>query len=525
MTMNTDPVAPHQQTLFVSVASYRDSECPWTLADLFAKARYPERIFVGVLWQVAPEDPDTLCEIPVRPAQVRGIRVDAASSLGVCWARSRIQAELWQGEDYYLQIDSHSRFAPQWDVILLESLAACPSPKPVLTTHPIGYEPPDTLTPDLLPILLAGRFNDAGVLMPKAKGLSLPFVPDRPAPTAFIGAGLVFGASALVREVPYDPNLYFHGEEVSLAVRLWTHGYDLFNPHRVILYHDYTDRGRRRHWSDHQDWPTLNRRSEARLQHLLAMQTCHDAEALRDLERYGLGAVRTLQEYEAFADVDFVRRRIGPRAADGQFPLLVAESEEQLARRRCFSQIHDGNLWKAWETRSGPGSTWKATIELRQSLRQTFRDLGVRTLLDAGCGDLVWNADLTEALELYLGFDVVAALVERNRVLYGQRKNHFFNTADVCCDPLPRVDAILCRNILTHLPNPDVQLALRNFKHSEARYLLATTFPGKENRPIEVGQWRPTDLTAVPFSLPAPRVLLPDGTQGGCIGVWKLADW
>ncbi|MEO5364549.1 MAG: hypothetical protein H7838_13125, partial [Magnetococcus sp. DMHC-8] len=350
-------------------------------------------------------------------------------------------------------------------------------------------------------------------------------VPDRPAPTAFVGAGLVFAAAEMVREVPSDPHLYFHGEEVSMALRLWTHGYDLFSPHRVILYHDYTDRGRRRHWSDHQDWPTLNRRSEARFRHLLAVQQTTDAEALRDLERYGLGDRRTLREYERFADVDFARRWIGPRAVDGRFPLLSPETGEQAMQRRRFAQIYADNLWKAWDTRSGPGSGWKATTELRHTLQGVFRDLGVRTLVDAGCGDLVWNADITADLELYLGFDVVPELVERNRVLYGERKNHFFNTADVCHDLLPRCDAILCRNLLTHLPNASAQQALRQFKRSEARYLLATTFPRADNAETEVGGWRPLDLTKPPFALPAPYRLLPDGRHGNFIGVWKLADW
>lgn len=518
--MKDSPINDAQ--IFVSVASYRDSECPWTLAELFAKATYPDRIIVGVLWQMAPEDPPEWCAVPNRPAQVRGIKVDAATSMGVCWARSRIQSELWQGEDYYLQIDSHSRFALAWDVTLLTVLTSLPSSKPVLTTHPIRYEPPDTLAADSLPVMTAGRFNDAGILMPKAKSMHPPFVPDRSAPTAFIGAGFVCGSAEMVREVPYDPNLYFHGEEISMSVRLWTHGYDLFNPNKVILYHDYTDRGRRRHWSDHLDWVSLNQRAQARLKHLLAVQITTDVETLRDLDRYGLGRQRTLSEYEAFADVDFVRRLIGSRAADGCFPLLPPETEQQRAERRCFTRIYDENLWKSWETRSGPGSTWRATIELRARLDALFKELGVRILVDAGCGDLAWNADITVDLALYLGFDVVPELVARNRVFYGQRKNHFFNTADICTDLLPQADAILCRNILTHLPNALVQKALSRFRQSKTPYLLATTSPGAENKEIEVGHWRRIDLTAPPFSLPTPEQLVPDGQ--GYIGVWQWRD-
>ena len=41
-------------------------------------------------------------------------------------------------------------------------------------------------------------------------------------------------------EVPYDPDYYFHGEEISLAVRSYTWGYDLFHPHKIIAWHEYT---------------------------------------------------------------------------------------------------------------------------------------------------------------------------------------------------------------------------------------------------------------------------------------------
>ncbi|MBF0184330.1 MAG: hypothetical protein HQM06_08065 [Magnetococcales bacterium] len=526
--METSSLPLSEARIFVSVASYRDSETPWTLQDMFAKARHPQRVFAGVLWQVAPEDPAEWCHVPEGwSKQVRGVQVDAASSMGACWARSRIQRELWQNEEYHLQIDSHSRFAPGWDELLLAMLSTCPAVKPVLTTHPIRYEPPDTLSADLLPILTAGRFNDAGILMPKAKGLPRPYVPQQPVPTAFIGAGFVFASSAILREVPYDPYLYFHGEEVSMGVRLWTHGYDLFCPNKVILYHDYTDRGRRRHWSDHTDWSVINRRAMVRLRHLLATPRAEDqdAEALRELDQYGLGQRRTLSEYETFADVDFVRQRIGARAADGQFPLLPAETDSAWSMRRVFTQIYDENLWKAWDTRSGPGSSWEATLTLRQAMADLFKELGVRILVDAGCGDLVWLADITTDLELYLGFDMVPGLIERNRVLYSHRKNHFFNVADMSRDRLPRGDAVLCRNLLTHLPNALVSDTLRNLKQSETRYLLATTFPDKKNRDIEAGQWRPVDLTAPPFSLPPARQLLPDGQHGAWLGVWKMADW
>jgi hypothetical protein len=40
--------------IFVSIASFRDAECQWTLRDLFVKSAHPERVFVGVVWQIDP---------------------------------------------------------------------------------------------------------------------------------------------------------------------------------------------------------------------------------------------------------------------------------------------------------------------------------------------------------------------------------------------------------------------------------------------------------------------------------------
>src|SRR5262249_10275685 len=46
---------PREETIFVSIASYRDPECIATVLDLFRKAQYPGRVFVGVYEQNDPE--------------------------------------------------------------------------------------------------------------------------------------------------------------------------------------------------------------------------------------------------------------------------------------------------------------------------------------------------------------------------------------------------------------------------------------------------------------------------------------
>ena len=113
--------------IFVNIAAYRDTECQWTVKDLFEKARAPERIFVGLCWQFVPEEDQDCFLVPSpRPEQTRIVEFDANKSLGACWARHHAE-KLWQGEEYYLQIDSHMRFAPDWDDRLLDHSATARS--------------------------------------------------------------------------------------------------------------------------------------------------------------------------------------------------------------------------------------------------------------------------------------------------------------------------------------------------------------------------------------------------------------
>lgn len=511
--------------IFVSIASYRDTECQWTVKDLFEKARFPDRVFAGICLQlIAGEDADCLVG-STRPQQCRVFEVDARESRGVCWARSCIQG-LWAGEEYYFQIDAHSRFVRDWDELLIDMLHACPSPRAVLSHYPASYVPPDALGDKTVAVISAKEFDDHGVLAFSSRTVAEADAPASPSPTAFIGAGTLFAPFEAIRDVPYDPYIYFTGEEITLAARLWTHGWDLFTPNRVSVYHEYRDRpDKRRHWHDHKLWTELSERAAKRIRHLLGTEQCTDPVALKDVDRYGLGAQRTLEAYEAIAEVDFRRRLIrGKTQAQIEAELPVAERQKRVTTR--FSEIWRTNAWGAAETRSGPGSTMAQTEVLRRKLADAFGRLGVRTLVDAGCGDLNWMNLISANLGLYLGYDIVGELVEGLRNKFDARKNHLFGTADVSLHVLPAADAILCRDVLTHLSHPMVKDALARFRESGSRYLIATTFPRGRNDPIRPGGWQPIDLCAEPFNLPAPRELIAEELQNSVksLGVWSLRD-
>jgi SAM-dependent methyltransferase len=205
--------------------------------------------------------------------------------------------------------------------------------------------------------------------------------------------------------------------------------------------------------------------------------------------------------------------------------LLNPRRRVRAAFRRHY-ELHD---WLEPETVSGRGSSLARTGAIRRDLPPLFADLGVRSLLDAGCGDFNWFRAVAADLDSYLGVEVVEELVAVNRARHGTDRRQFA-CLDVIRDPLPRVDLILCRDCLVHLKNRQVRAALDNFRRSGSRYLLATTFTGEHaNEDAPLGGWRPQNLEREPFALGPPLRLLSERETvedprylDKCLGLWAL---
>jgi SAM-dependent methyltransferase len=211
---------------------------------------------------------------------------------------------------------------------------------------------------------------------------------------------------------------------------------------------------------------------------------------------------------------------------------FVADTESfaglNLAQR--FQRIHDTNLWGASASISGLGSEIDATAVLRAELPGLLEGLGVRSLLDAPCGDASWinHADLGTR---YVGVDIVAALIENLRAAAAAGKiKGEYHLADITRDPLPRCDAILCRDCLVHLSFANIERAVANFRTSGAVWLIATTFPEwQSNSDCEDGDWRALNFELKPFDWGPPVELLNEncleaggGWRDKSLGVWRL---
>jgi SAM-dependent methyltransferase len=200
------------------------------------------------------------------------------------------------------------------------------------------------------------------------------------------------------------------------------------------------------------------------------------------------------------------------------------------SQRATFTRIFDTNAWLNAESVSGPGSTKARGADFRAALVALLDDRGVTSVVDAPCGDFNWMQDVLDARHLsYTGVDIVAALIAENARRYGTPTRRFV-CADFTRADLPAADLILCRDGLVHLSFADARAAIRNFRRSRSRYLLATTFVDRtRNADVPTGGWRVLNLEAAPFDFPPPLALVDERCTGGDglyrdkrLGLWAL---
>jgi hypothetical protein len=300
--------------IFISIAAYRDPQLIPTIADCLSKARYPEQCRFGICWQHGSEEVLRFGGDP----RFRIIDVHWGQSRGACWARAEIM-RLWEGEEYYLQLDSHHRFAQDWDIRLLRYAERAGTAKPIITTYGAPFTPEGQESLAGVPLQINfDRFTEDSIAVFRPGAITGLDGRTRPLRARFLSAHFLFTTSSFVEEVPYDPELYFIGEEITLTIRAFTSGYDLFHPLEVIIWHEYTRNYRRKHWDDHvtaegieHAWHELDSASKAKVTRFLTRPY---------VGRYGCGSIRSFQEYEVYAGLNFYRRSVQDYTLRGEEP-------------------------------------------------------------------------------------------------------------------------------------------------------------------------------------------------------------
>jgi Glycosyltransferase (GlcNAc) len=136
----------HQRTIYVGIASYRDFECRSTVESIFLRAKYPERIRVGVVDQIVHGE-DAICNAPIHScdeqpeqglcryaSQVDVYEMKAELSIGPVFAR-HIGYRMYRGEYYATQSDAHVTYTAGWDVDIIDQMESTHNDMAVLTTY------------------------------------------------------------------------------------------------------------------------------------------------------------------------------------------------------------------------------------------------------------------------------------------------------------------------------------------------------------------------------------------------------
>lgn len=305
--------------IFISIASYCDELLFFTIRDCLSKASLPENITFGIVDQNEFSQKDELDKLNLEK-KIRYVYVNKSETLGVSWARN-IAFSLWYDEDFLLQIDSHMLFEENWDLTLLKQYEDLKkkSEKPIITTYPYSFSFDENNNPTfkkptgkyvlvLRPHPDTSLKEDSAVLRFRANHK----LTNEPVLGCHMAGGFIFTSSDFIQEVPYDPFLYFHGEEQSLSIRAYTRGWDIYHPNWIPLYHQYKKSKKdylTHHWHKSVDKKRSIKASYLRKRAKERINRLFYGDGMKG-SAYGLGSVRSLNEFIAFSGIDYINKTI-----------------------------------------------------------------------------------------------------------------------------------------------------------------------------------------------------------------------
>jgi [Skp1-protein]-hydroxyproline N-acetylglucosaminyltransferase len=307
---NINPIDLNQITLkndgkiLCSVASYRDKQCPLTVADMINKATDPTRLVIVVCQQNDPSDTDCFSTHDLKGATVKKIILSDREARGPCWARYLIQQK-WEGEEYFLQIDSHTRFVQNWDQLCIDQLAMLPE-KSCLTNY-VGLFNLDTGLPDSdhlrgpLKIVNKETSEHDGFFRVNSDFIKEKDAPDAPMLSYGWGACFSFSKSNLLQDAPYDPYtpFLFFGEEMDIWARMFTRGWYVYAPSVPICFTNF-DRAYRPTFWENPDQSPCEYLCRLRLYYRFNYLDDIHIDLKVGMDIYGLGKDKTWNEFLTF---------------------------------------------------------------------------------------------------------------------------------------------------------------------------------------------------------------------------------
>ena len=227
--------------IFIQISSYRDPELKPTILDAIGKSSGKHEITFGIHVSYLEESEIDVPDI----ANIKYTTSKAPKNVGVGIGRY-LAHQFYNNEDFYLQCDSHTRFVQNWDEIAINSVLNYQIQgikKPLLTMYPANYWYKDETFEDIGTDLLDPDYKTIISFHKNPEDFKRLRIPSQ---TAMPSNGSIFtrsiSAGSLFTVGPFmapNKDMAFWGEEIIMAARAYTHGYDLVVPDKQYLYHLY----------------------------------------------------------------------------------------------------------------------------------------------------------------------------------------------------------------------------------------------------------------------------------------------
>ena len=177
-------------------------------------------------------------------------------------------------------------------------------------------------------------------------------------------------------------------------------------------------------------------------------------------------------------------KTVNPAGLVGRYHRLrreqLRERNRQLSVKEVFTRVYRDSEWHgaAGEFDSGYGSQNDMAAPYCAAVRDFMKARKIASVADLGCGDFRVGAGLQMAGVEYVGVDIVDDLIAQNQERHGGAAVSF-RCLDIIADELPDADLCLVRQVLQHLSNAQIAVALAKLK--KYRYALITEhYPAPE---------------------------------------------
>lgn len=325
-----------EERILIHLPAYREPELVPTIKSALENAEFPERLVFGICRQYNPEDKfDDLSEFKNDP-RVKVYNMLYTEAKGLPYARAIINEQILTDEEFVLQLDSHHRFDKNWDTTLINWYYQMKDEgnNPLICGYLPYYDPYNDPEKRVMEPWLseAASFYPHGTIFIRPTGIPNWRELTKPFPARFISGHFCFGPNKWAKEIKHDPDIYFSGEELNLTIRSYTHGYDLFHPHRPVIWHA-TMREER---SGMLVWDDQNKRGDDMWWRQQDIGRSKIRQLLRtedngfDLTGYDIGNVRTIRDYEKYAGINFKKKSFQKYTKENKFPpnpIIVDETE------------------------------------------------------------------------------------------------------------------------------------------------------------------------------------------------------